>query len=182
MPLLLTLSLLFLLSLPTCWSVASIACQSQVGRQARIFLKTELPSSHTTPSHHTFTPHPHTTPSHHTFIPVIPSHHTLTPHLHTIPSYIPYIPHLHIPHTLTLHTLTLHTGLCFLSDSTFISSSLDGTLQRFTLPPPTPPSHQRSHDSHVTPEPIATLSPGETYTTQGLAVSQNAVFAAIAVK
>jgi len=81
-----------------------------------------------------------------------------------------------------LHSMPV-SGLCALSDGTFISSSLDSTVQRFTLPT-TPLSFGKSCVSHVTPEPIsiASLSAGQVYTTQGIAVSQNGIFVAAAMK
>ena len=70
-----------------------------------------------------------------------------------------------------------YTGLASFSTSSFISSSLDGSVQTFNL-------DTVASDGHVTPNPVtmATQGDGRGLRAQGVAVSETGIFAAVSVK
>ena len=70
-----------------------------------------------------------------------------------------------------------NAGLASFSTSSFISSSLDGSVQTFNL-------DTAASDCHVTPNPVtmATQGDGRGLRAQGVAVSETGIFAAVSVK
>ena len=70
-----------------------------------------------------------------------------------------------------------NAGLASFSTSSFISSSLDGSVQTFNL-------DTAASGGHVTPNPVtmATQGDGRGLRAQGVAVSEMGIFAAVSVK
>ena len=70
-----------------------------------------------------------------------------------------------------------YAGLASFSTSSFISSSLDGSVQTFNL-------DTAASGGHVTPIPVtmATQGDGRGLRAQGVAVSEMGIFAAVSVK
>ena len=74
-------------------------------------------------------------------------------------------------------SLSLSPGIASFSESSFISSALDGSLQTFTL-------NFAVTSGHVTPKPVVMDMPGKGkgVRAQGVAVSELGVFAAVSVR